>query len=273
MFGTSNMKPSIFSLRLRRVTKLHPTVAVLTFESPANAPALDAGVFFMLEIPDESICFRLGRPFSIMSWTDNVWEFLIQGTGRGSKAFINQAPGSTVIAMGPFGCPFVIPENAHKVLLVSGGVGVATLYPLHRNLVERGIEVHHIYGARNQELLVCSKELASLGGRLTLATDDGSYGLKGRLDQVLATHPEWLENNDVTYTCGPLPMLKAVYETVRSLWKGPLFTSMEVRMGCGYGVCRGCAIPLKNQPRYAMACLEGPTFSMDEVDWSCLMNP
>ncbi len=262
------MTPTIYELRCRDRIECGPDVLVLGFDPPLQSPELQPGHFFMLAVPGDERCFRLRRPFSIFSWWENGWEFLIQITGWGTRRLAGLGVGETLSMVGPLGRPFPLAQSGQRVLLLSGGIGMATLYPLHVTLAQRGVGVFHVYGARTADRLVELSRLIELPGEVDVATDDGSTGFHGRLDAWVMANAERIRHFDCVYMCGPIAMMTACYRALRRFMEGPIHASMEVIMGCGYGVCRGCAVPVREGLRYRMACVDGPVFSCDEVNWS-----
>ena len=146
--------------------------------------------------------------------------------------------------------------GGHPVLL-GGGVGVPPMYGLAKKLRAQGIDVSVILGFNTQSEIFYEEEFKALGCHVTVATADGSYGVKG-----FATTP--LSDMDYTYfyTCGPEPMLKAVYKATAT--SGQM--SFEERMGCGFGACMGCSC--KTLTGYKRICKDGPVMKKEEILWN-----
>ena len=256
--------------------RLGEDIVLLTVRPEAGTwPAVAPGQFFMIAPPGEERAFVLRRPFSLHDLTPPLGRFLFRRRGYGTQRLADVRPGARLRAIGPLGRPFPMPPASNgPVLLISGGLGMATLFLLHRELVRRGYTVHHVYAARTAAHLVRLDALRDLGGTVWPTTDDGSMGWEGRVDRVLAQRPDVLMQPwTAIYMCGPTVMMQACAPITRGFWTCPVWVALEVIMGCGFGVCRGCAVPLREPNRYAMACTEGPIFSIDEVDWSCLPPP
>jgi dihydroorotate dehydrogenase electron transfer subunit len=238
---------------------------------PPTAP----GQFYMLEVPTSERCFALRRPFSLHDLQDGVGYFLFRRMGFGTRRLGSLRPGEAIRGFGPLGRPFPEPTGDGPVGLISGGLGMATLYLWHRTLIRQGRVVYHLYAARTAEQLVRLEALEALGGTLWLATDDGSLGWAGRADEVLRRYEaEFRRPWSALYVCGPTVMIRACVEVLRSYTEAPIWAILEAPMACGYGVCRGCAVPVRtNPPSYRMICVDGPALSADEVDWSCLPSP
>ena len=141
-------------------------------------------------------------------------------------------------------------------VLLGGGVGVPPLYHLAKRLLAMGKQVTVILGFNTQSEVFYEAEFRALGCRVIVATADGSYGVKG-----FATTPLNDLNYSYFYTCGPEPMLKAVYKATRA--SGQM--SFEERMGCGFGACMGCSC--KTLTGYKRICKDGPVMRKEEILW------
>jgi len=158
-----------------------------------------------------------------------------------------------VSCLGPLGHGFEIGAGPSTAVLISGGLGVASMTLAARQASSLGIRVTWVHGARTSEDL-CSE---SDGDEVIWATDDGSKGVKGT---AVAAAPD----ADLVLACGPNRMLAAVAER----WQGAQ-VAVETYMGCGTGVCLGCAVPLV-RGGYDRACKEGPVYRAGDVDWASL---
>jgi dihydroorotate dehydrogenase electron transfer subunit len=233
----------------------------------------------------------LPRPMSVAAVGrtrgKTVLGFLYAPVGSGTFALARLRPGDDVEVLGPLGRGYPL-EAAGTPVLVAGGRGVAPLLFAAAALGAAGRRCEFLFGARGREYLVglddARRRLERLGGRLHLATDDGSRGFRGTvvelLDRIAARLPQPL----VLHACGPHPMLRAV--ALWSMRRGtPAHLAMESVMACGTGVCRGCPMPrsatgraayarergdapsLHGNREYAMCCTEGPVFAAEELDW------
>lgn len=198
----------------------------------------------------------LRRPFSVyQSSADEGWfEVLVRGVGAGTDQLLGLETGDTVSALGPLGVGFLIDPHWPAVTLISGGLGVGPMPLTARWARELGIEVTWVHGARSADDL--SSEW--LGDRLIEATDDGSRGFHGSAVMAAA------DLEAPVLACGPKPMLAAVAER----WPDAQ-VAVETYMGCGTGVCLGCAVPTRARG-YERACREGPVFQAVDVDWPAL---
>ena len=215
----------------------------------AGASAMRAGQFVELSVPG----FFLRRPISVAdSEADGTLTLLIKTVGEGTKKLRTLAPGDTLDALTGLGNGFDL--DSSSPLLVGGGIGCAPLYKLAKDLAAAGVRPHAVLGFRNAEEMYYVKEFERYCD-VTVATDDGSAGVKGNAVTASAGIP-----HDRFYACGPQVMLRAAAGT---LGRGQV--SLEARMGCGFGACMGCSIVMTKG--YARVCKEGPVFEAAEVVW------
>ena len=233
----------------------------------------------------------LPRPMSIAAVSERgnrrVLGFLYGPVGTGTQALAQHAPGDVLEVLGPLGNGYPLDVPGTPVL-VAGGRGVAPLLFAAEVLGRHDRRCEFFFGARNKAALVglddAHRQLDRHGGRLHLATDDGSKGMRGTVVDLLERAASRLPQPLVLHACGPHGMLEAVGKW--AMRRGsPAFLAMESVMACGTGVCRGCPMPrsASNQARYlatrgdtpslygnaeyAMCCTEGPVFSAEDLDW------
>ena len=166
------------------------------------------------------------------------------------------AAGEKVDILTGLGNGYDLSLSGEKPVLLGGGVGVPPMYLLAKELLKQGKKVSVILGFNTKSEIFYEQEFEKLGCNVTVTTVDGSYGTKGFVTTAL-------ETMDYTYfyTCGPEPMLKAVYKT--SATSGQM--SFEKRMGCGFGACMGCSC--KTITGYKRICKEGPVMKKEEILW------
>jgi dihydroorotate dehydrogenase electron transfer subunit len=246
----------------------------LILEGPAEWGAARAGQFVMIASrPSDDAALEpyLRRAFSIhdLSKTDRGAriELLAKIVGPGTRALAGRRAGESLPVLGPLGRPFTLPDEG-PVALVAGGVGSAPLLLLGRELVERGVAFDFYYGGRSRADLARRDDFAALahdsGGKLVATTEDGSEGVAGLvtapLDAALAEG-----RYRALYGCGPMGLLArlaalAAEHGVRGE------AALETAMGCGFGACLGCAVPLA-AGRFGLCCKDGPVFALDAVLW------
>ncbi len=144
-------------------------------------------------------------------------------------------------------------------LLIGGGVGIPPLYLLAKQMIAAGKHVQAVLGFNTKADLFCAEEFKALGCEVSVASADGSVGVKGFVTDALPAPDTY----DCFYTCGPLPMLKALDKAIPTGIPGQF--SFEERMGCGFGACMGCTVPVKDG--YKRICKDGPVLAREEILW------
>ena len=215
--------------------------------SLSGASEMRAGQFVELAVPG----FFLRRPISVADMEDGVLTLLVKEVGEGTKKLRESVKGESVDALTCLGNGFDL--SASSPLLVGGGIGCAPLFKLAKEFAAKGIRPRAVLGFRNAEEAYYLDEFARYCD-VTVATDDGSLGIKGNAVSAARDIP-----HDRFYACGPAVMLRAA----NVLGEGQI--SLEARMGCGFGACMGCSI--KTTSGYARVCKEGPVFDAAEVIW------
>ena len=197
----------------------------------------------------------LRRPISVCDWDESTLTIVYKVVGKGTEQMSKMKEGKLDILTG-LGNGYDMTLCGEKPVLLGGGVGVPPMYGLAKRLRAKGIQVSVILGFNTRDEIFYEEEFKALGCDVTVATADGSYGVKG-----FATTP--LAEMDYTYfyTCGPEPMLKAVYKATTT--SGQM--SFEERMGCGFGACMGCSC--KTLTGYKRICKEGPVMKKEEILW------
>ena len=197
----------------------------------------------------------LRRPISVCDVSGDLLTIIYKVVGKGTAQMAAMQSGSLDILTG-LGNGYDLSVSGATPVLLGGGVGVPPMYMLCRKLIEQGKKVRVILGFNTKTEVFYEDEFKKLGADVTVTTVDGSYGVKGFVTDAL-------KNMDYTYfyTCGPEPMLKAVYKT--SLTSGQM--SFEKRMGCGFGACMGCSC--KTITGYKRICKEGPVMKKEEILW------
>jgi dihydroorotate dehydrogenase electron transfer subunit len=221
------------------------------------ASAAVAGQFCMIGL--EKVFLR--RPLSIYSVDKNTGtiSFLYKVVGKGTDILAKLPVGSKVKILGPLGkgYPLQVQDDIEPVL-VAGGTGVASIHFLASNLNKTG---SLYYGVRKKEELMCLESFKKMGWKINISTEDGSYGYKGFVTDLLAKQ---IQQNSIIYVCGPTPMMKKVAEIAKDK-KILGYASLEQKMACGVGNCQGCAVKIKNGNK--MACKDGPVFPISDISF------
>ena len=190
----------------------------------------------------------LRRPISVCNITDGVLTIIYKVVGVGTEVMSHLPIGTQLDVLTVLGNGYDLSKAGDNPLLVGGGVGVPPMYMLARQLREMGKNVRVILGFNTKDEVFYEEEFRALGCDVTVTTVDGSHGIKGFVTNALDGTQSYY------YTCGPLPMIKALIQTLGT--KGEV--SMEERMGCGFGACMGCTIQTTIGPK--RVCKEGPVF-------------
>ena len=197
----------------------------------------------------------LRRPISVCDLGVDTLTIIYKAVGKGTKQMSAMKEGKLDILTG-LGNGYDLSVSGEKPVLLGGGVGVPPMYLLAKKLIAEGKKVSVVLGFNTKAEVFFENEFKALGADVTVTTVDGSYGVKGFVTDAL-------KNIDYTYfyTCGPEPMLKAVYAA--STTSGQM--SFEKRMGCGFGACMGCSC--KTITGYKRICKEGPVLKREEILW------
>ncbi len=198
----------------------------------------------------------LRRPISIYDYDEGKITVIYKTVGAGTEKLAKAAPGDKFDILAGLGNGFDISKPTQKPLLIGGGVGIPPLYKLCRELLQKGKRVSVVLGFNKKEEIFCEKEFSSLGAAVTVATVDGSYGIKGFVTDAMRNI-----DYDFFYTCGPLAMYKAIENT--AVTSGQF--SFEERMGCGFGACMGCSCKTKYGSK--RICKDGPVLDREEIIW------
>ena len=197
----------------------------------------------------------LRRPISVCDVNGDELTIIYKVVGKGTKQMSQMTCGTLNVLTG-LGNGYDLSVSGEAPVLLGGGVGVPPMYLLAKELIRQGKKVQVILGFNTASEVFYEDEFKALGADVTVTTVAGSYGTKGFVTDVLAEM-----TYSYFYTCGPEPMLKAVYKT--SVTSGQM--SFEKRMGCGFGACMGCSC--KTITGYKRICKEGPVMRKEEILW------
>lgn len=197
----------------------------------------------------------LRRPISVCDVQERTLTIIYKVVGKGTQLMSGMKSGTVDVLTG-LGNGYDLSEAGEKPVLIGGGVGVPPMYLLAKKLIEQGKKVKVILGFNTRSEVFYEDEFKALGAEVTVTTVDGSYGTRGFVTDAL-------RDMEYTYfyTCGPEPMLKAVFKL--SGTSGQM--SFEKRMGCGFGACMGCSC--KTVTGYKRICKEGPVLRKEEILW------
>ena len=201
--------------------------------------------------------FYLRRPISVCDVVGNTLTLVYKVVGGGTEAMSKMPIGTKLDLLTQLGNGYNLDKTTNHAVLLGGGVGVPPLYLCAKKLVEAGKKVTVILGFNTQSEIFYEKEFAALGATVLVTTVDGSYGIKGFVTDAL----KQVDGYDYFYTCGPEPMLKAVYNATSTSGE----FSFEERMGCGFGACMGCSCETKY--KNLRICKEGPVLEKEIIIW------
>ena len=197
----------------------------------------------------------LRRPISVCDVEGDTLTIIYKVVGKGTEAMSKMESGALDILTG-LGNGYDLDVSGDQPVLLGGGVGVPPMYLLCKKLMAQGKKPTVILGFNKKEEVFYETEFRAMGCDVLVTTVDGSYGIKGFVTDAL----KGLEYT-YFYTCGPEPMLKAVYKA--SVTSGQM--SFEERMGCGFGACMGCSC--KTLTGYKRICKDGPVMRKEEIAW------
>lgn len=199
----------------------------------------------------------LRRPISVCDFEEGKLTLIYKVVGKGTEFMSGLSAGDSLDILTGLGNGYDLSLSSDKPLLVGGGVGVPPMYALAKALVKEGKSVSVILGFNTVNDVFYEEEFKALGCKVLVTTADGSYGTKGFVTDVLSEVGEYT----YFYTCGPEPMLKALYNATETSGQ----FSFEERMGCGFGACMGCSCKTKYGNK--RICKEGPVLVKEEIIW------
>lgn len=246
---------------------LNPTVTMLDIYAPLVAKKAQAGQFIILRVDEEGE--RIPLTVAGYDRAAGTVKIIFQVVG-GTTMRLNAKQEGEYISdfVGPLGCATKT-DGIKKVCIVGGGVGCAIALPVAQRFKELGCEVHSIIGFRNKDLLILEEEFKACSDKLTIMTDDGSYGRKGVVTAPLKEAIEAGEKFDEVITIGPLIMMKFVVATTKP-YNILTTVSMNPIMIDGTGMCGGCRLTVGGRTKFA--CVDGPDFNGFEVDFDEAMS-
>ena len=242
------MKQSIFKILSNEM--LCPNVYKM--ELSGDTSECRAGGFVNIAISGNF----LRRPISVCDADGKTLTIIYKVVGEGTEKMSAMASGEELDILTGLGNGYDTSLSGENPLLIGGGVGVPPMYLLAKNLIKEGKKVSVILGFNTENEIFYKEEFEKLGAKVYVTTADGSYGIRGFVTDAMC---------DISYsyifTCGPEPMLRAVYKASETSAQ----FSFEERMGCGFGACMGCSC--KTVTGYKRICKEGPVLRKEEILW------
>ena len=243
------MKQSIFTIKTNEA--LTDSVMKMTLVGDTS-DITSSGQFVNIKLDG----LFLRRPISVCDRVDGELTIIYKVVGKGTEQMKNMQSGEKLDVLTGLGNGYDLAPAGDTPLLIGGGVGVPPMYMLAKELIKQGKKVSVILGFNTKSELFCEEDFKALGADVTVTTVDGSYGIKGFVTDAMKDM-----DYSYFYTCGPEPMLKAVYNT--SCTSGQF--SFEERMGCGFGACMGCSC--KTLYGNKRICKDGPVLVKEEIIW------
>ena len=243
------MKQSIFTIKEN--IALTSTVYKMVLEGDTS-DITNCGQFVNIKLDG----LFLRRPISVCDCEGNALTLIYKVVGKGTEQMSKMGAGESLDLLTGLGNGYDTSVSGDRPILLGGGVGVPPMYMLCKELISQGKKVSVVLGFNKADEIFYENEFKALGADVSVTTVDGSYGTKGFVTDVM-------KNTEYSYfyTCGPEPMLKAVYNT--SVTEGQF--SFEERMGCGFGACMGCSC--KTNFGNKRVCKDGPVFEKEEILW------
>lgn len=237
-----------------------PGVFLVSLEAPEIAAVAQPGQFLMVRCGEDTL---LRRPLSIHQASKKTrLAILFKVVGKGTKWLSQCKVGDKLDLLGPLGNGFTIDPNTRNLLLPAGGIGIAPLGFLAQEALRLGHTVRLLLGAPSARQLYPMRYLPTVS-ELLLATEDGSTGNKGMITDIL---PDFLGGAEQIFACGPLGMYRDMVAKHAGLLKDkPVQISLEMRMGCGIGVCYACTVKTRNGLK--QVCKDGPIFNLQDIMW------
>ncbi len=244
------MKREIF--KIKENSKIAKDVYKIILSGPTDE-IKKSGQFVNIKIDG----FYLRRPISVCDYSEGELTLIYKVVGKGTDVISKMEIGTELDILTGLGNGYDITLSGENPLLIGGGVGVPPLYNLAKKLINDGKSVSVILGFNSADEIFYKDEFENLGAKVYVTTVDGSVGIKGFVTDAMKE----IGNYTYIYTCGPEPMLKAVYNS--STTSGQY--SFEERMGCGFGACMGCSCKTKYGNK--RICKEGPVLVKEEIIW------
>ena len=245
------MKQSIFEIKSNR------EIAKDTFEMVLAGDTSDVtapGQFVNIKLEG----FFLRRPISVCDWNEESLTIIYKVVGQGTEVMAEMKPGESLDILTGLGNGYNTDavKAGEKPVLIGGGAGVPPMHGLAKSLIAKGVKPQVILGFNTSEEVFYKDEFEELGVDLYIATADGSVGTEGFVTDVMKE----LEYT-YFYTCGPMPMFKAIESIAETSGQ----YSFEERMGCGFGACMGCSCKTKYGNK--RICKDGPVLEREEIIW------
>ena len=243
------MKQEIFKILSN--TQIAPAVYKMILKGDTS-PITACGQFVNIKLDG----FYLRRPISICDFDKETLTLIYKVVGGGTEVLSRMKKSESLDLLLSLGNGFDTSKSGQNPLIIGGGVGVPPLYALCKRLIAEGKKPSVILGFNTKTEIFYEDEFKNLGADVTVCTADGSYGVKGFVTAAMEN-----QNYSYFYTCGPMPMFKAIESVAKTSGQ----FSFEERMGCGFGACMGCSCKTKYGNK--RICKDGPVLEREEIVW------
>ncbi|MFH1248273.1 MAG: sulfide/dihydroorotate dehydrogenase-like FAD/NAD-binding protein [Candidatus Omnitrophota bacterium] len=248
-------------------SELAPQIHYCLLDAPLIAKKALAGQFVVVRVREEGE--RIPLTIADYDRQKGTIALVFQALGKTTCLFSKMKKGDHLLdLLGPQGNPTEI-EDFGNVVVIGGGIGIAPVYPLARSLKEKRNKVTSIIGYRSKEYVFWEDKMRAVSDELLVATNDGTYGEKGFVTDVLNSLINNGQKIDRVYAIGPAVMMKAVSEMTRAN-NIPTIVSLNSLMVCGMGMCGACRVSVGEKTRFT--CMDGPDFDSHQVDFAVLMQ-
>ncbi|MFC2036125.1 dihydroorotate dehydrogenase electron transfer subunit [Chloroflexota bacterium] len=243
--------------------KVVPGIYLVWLDSPEIATEAKPGQFVMVRCGEDTMLYR---PLSIHQLPDEIsptkFAFLFTVVGKGTTWLSQREAGNSIELLGPLGNGYIIHPTSRNLLLLAGGIGIAPLHYLTQHALNQGCSVTLLLGASTATQLY-PRHLLPEETQVIVTTEDGTEGQKGMITDLLLDFTGWA---DQIFACGPISMYQAMAARKQKFLKTKsVQVSLEVKMGCGRGLCYGCTVKTKRGLK--QVCQDGPVFDLDNVLW------
>ncbi len=243
---------------------LNEIVTSITIEAPFIAKKVKAGQFVIIRIDEKGE--RIPLTVSDFSAENGTITLVVQAVGKTTQRLASLSVGDSILdCVGPLGMPTEF-GNPNKAIVIGGGVGCAIAYPQAKTLYNMDVDTTVIAGFRNKDIVILENEMKKVSNSLYVTTDDGSYGEKGFVTDVLKRLLE-KDSYDLVIAIGPIPMMKFV-SSVTKEYGVKTIVSLNPIMIDGTGMCGGCRVNVGGEIKFA--CVDGPDFDGHLVDFDSL---
>lgn len=248
--------------------ELSPGIFHMDIEAPRVAKKAKAGQFIVLRVDEKGE--RIPLTIADFDRDNGTITLIFQAVGASTMELSKRNVGDSIVDfVGPLGQPSEISAGMGTIVCIGGGIGVAPVYPIARAMHEAGNKVISIMGARTKDILIFEDRMRAISDEVLIATDDGSYGIKGFVTTALQQLVDRGEKIDQVTAIGPGIMMKSVCDATRPLGIKTI-VSLNPIMVDGTGMCGGCRVQVGDEMKFA--CVDGPEFDGHLVDFGNLMS-